>query len=630
MSSLPPKTAAKFKTPTCSLCRQRKLRCDGGNPCGPCSRTRTPVICAYVPKTVGQLRSELPKGGACITCRQRKRRCDGNYPCATCKKSSSACQYREKTTRQRKNGHIRNRSSDAGSSSSRPASPLYSGTESGSRYLNTDRYCRSPSACSSSSSLLDAFMPWSDSGPSSDCGSTSDSSIALPYSNTMHPSIFPTTSNETSYCTLNSIALPTLPTSFYPDSPPLDAISISFDLIAPLPSEEAAELFSMRALFLDHACKYGLIVSPEKRDAISRGDTSGLLVHPVLIHLGQLLGYHIVSHSTTDTWAYPKGQTEAEAEEGVRVLELLEDGGHSLVPDPLTCLQAYTTLSVYCLQKGDIPSFQEFLGKAGDVVLEHSAELGLDDPPELGRTPQFDQSSLAPRGTAQEARSAFSQLMSVDLARGMMTSVPSPLNTSLLPRLRELLATHWTDTEMNMMRAKSLLFLSNSRELVETWHQLELGSAEETEWSQNYWLLVENIRSHLNVINTPWMEVPFIGDDQVVTLKCIIIMALSALMELHALFAPTQPDSGRKFREVVEEIFSITSILSARDFQYIDPSFGICRSVVLRRIFEDDTTAVLPQGGDLSDLGLLNDTSRSMLNIILQQRNRCHPICDSV
>nr|GAT46546.1 predicted protein [Mycena chlorophos] len=60
---------AKFKTPTCVLCRKRKLRCDGGNPCGPCTRTRTPVVCTYVPKTVGQLRSELPKGGACITCR---------------------------------------------------------------------------------------------------------------------------------------------------------------------------------------------------------------------------------------------------------------------------------------------------------------------------------------------------------------------------------------------------------------------------------------------------------------------------------------------------------------------------------------------------------------------------------
>ncbi|KAJ7327930.1 hypothetical protein DFH08DRAFT_884213 [Mycena albidolilacea] len=68
-------TIVRFKTATCILCRQRKLRCDGGSHCGPCSRTKTPVVCTYVPRTSGQLRSELPKGGACLPCRRRKRVC---------------------------------------------------------------------------------------------------------------------------------------------------------------------------------------------------------------------------------------------------------------------------------------------------------------------------------------------------------------------------------------------------------------------------------------------------------------------------------------------------------------------------------------------------------------------------
>ncbi|KAJ7056014.1 hypothetical protein C8F01DRAFT_1234061 [Mycena amicta] len=92
-----PQTKAPTRTPTCTLCRQRKLRCDGKSPCGPCSRARrgSVVVCTYVPKPVGLTRTELPKGAACFSCRRRKRKCDGILPCLTCRSKGhgAACEY---------------------------------------------------------------------------------------------------------------------------------------------------------------------------------------------------------------------------------------------------------------------------------------------------------------------------------------------------------------------------------------------------------------------------------------------------------------------------------------------------------------------------------------------------------
>nr|GAT55704.1 predicted protein [Mycena chlorophos] len=65
-------------------------RCDGGAPCGPCSRSRTPIACTYLPKPVGVLRTDLSKGGACLSCRRKKRKCDGTFPCITCRLSNRA------------------------------------------------------------------------------------------------------------------------------------------------------------------------------------------------------------------------------------------------------------------------------------------------------------------------------------------------------------------------------------------------------------------------------------------------------------------------------------------------------------------------------------------------------------
>ncbi|KAJ6534127.1 hypothetical protein B0H19DRAFT_1383396 [Mycena capillaripes] len=86
----------RMKSSACVPCRQRKLRCDGGSPCKPCSRARAKLSCEYIPRTSSQRRLELPKGGACTECRERKRKCDGKLPCITCSTAARPhlCEYR--------------------------------------------------------------------------------------------------------------------------------------------------------------------------------------------------------------------------------------------------------------------------------------------------------------------------------------------------------------------------------------------------------------------------------------------------------------------------------------------------------------------------------------------------------
>ncbi|KAJ7255848.1 hypothetical protein B0H12DRAFT_1113067 [Mycena haematopus] len=83
------------KTPTCKVCHQRKVRCDGMTPCGSCSRSRKALVCEYL-ESSNRAGSELPKGAACLQCRKRKRKCDGGRPCLACKDTShaDACQHR--------------------------------------------------------------------------------------------------------------------------------------------------------------------------------------------------------------------------------------------------------------------------------------------------------------------------------------------------------------------------------------------------------------------------------------------------------------------------------------------------------------------------------------------------------
>ncbi|KAJ7757770.1 hypothetical protein DFH07DRAFT_819280 [Mycena maculata] len=548
----------KFKTPTCILCRRRKLRCDGGDPCGPCARTRTPVNCIYVPKTIGQLRSELPKGGACISCRQRKRKCDGNLPCHTCTEGSRAdeCRYREKPpgkTKPPKPAHheynfssfTSDTASTSSASSSRPTTPPQLTTQD---LTLPNEYI--PELLPS----FDDFSPWSESVNLSPCP---------PGSYDMFGDLF---------------SAPTF----------LDSLTLPPPDLSPLSPDRDAELSEVRNLFLEHSWQYGLSVPPEKREALSIGDLSGLTIDPILVNTCELLGYLLRYHSHPDGWVSCNGQTPMEADLDIMIRTKLK-GTPGVPPDPLLCLQAYTLLSLYSTQKEDLCGAQGFLRKAGDIVLHHAATLGLEDAPVLDWCPKFDASYLSPQSAAEEVRAAFSQLIYLDIAGSSILELPSILDPALLEQFRRLAAVHRSDTEINFLKAKGMLFLRDSQQLVAGWNQWEFGNPTPSAWSQRYWNLIKEINTHVNFLTTVLMDVSCIPELQMAQppLKTCIIMSQAALAELHGLFASSQPDSRRKHREAVTEIATITRGFSDKDYQYLDPALSMCWSIALKTLYED-------------------------------------------
>ncbi|KAJ7480822.1 hypothetical protein FB451DRAFT_1238529 [Mycena latifolia] len=521
----------ELRTLTCNSCRRRKIRCSGENPCKPCSRARTLLACEYSSGTSSLARAELPKGAACIPCRQRKRRCDGRRPCLTCKNKSQAdsCTYREK--RQRR---------EPGISQARPL------TSSG------------ETAPSTSSSALVIYEHAKRIG----------SAVHPPEDTSPQLDISPSWIEGT---TGSSVTLPTV----------LQTTDISRVALRPPDVDYALdpELFSLRTLFLDNCWQYGLSVSPEKREAMARGDTSGAIVHPIFIPVCQLVGYLFASRSKSACWAHLKGQTAGEVAQGQRVLQMLESPTET--PDPLTCVQVYKLLAVYCAYKNDLRGYEEFLGNAGNLALRYDVLLGLEESSAL----EGAMLAASPRGTVEEARSALAHMVYIEMAARIVMKVPPKLPPLLLAKFRRLAVQDRTNTEGSFVKANSVFLLVQSQELVAEWNDWDTGTIG-LEWSERYRSLHDTIQAHLHVLTTALIESSHLPKLQVLTLKSCVVTLLAALAEVYALFAPFHAETRRKHCDIIAAVADITRLFTPPDHEYFDCTFEVCLGIVSRDIWE--------------------------------------------
>ncbi|KAJ7897419.1 hypothetical protein B0H13DRAFT_2032903 [Mycena leptocephala] len=538
---------------TCKLCRQRKIRCDGENPCGPCSRARKPSTCEYIDPS----RAELPKGAACIPCCFQK--CDGCRPCLTCKNSSQPdkCQYRDQDP-----DYTSNETSDSLAVSA-PAEP---------ETLEDVSSQVDPS-------LAERFLQ------------------AEPISNMTVSNAARPAQSQSSY----------MPTIF---AAPNASISLESEV------DQATELSSIRSLFLNHCWQYGLIISPEKRAAIARGDTSGAIVHSVLISACQLFGYLLASQMDaagdpdSEGYAYLRGHwIERETAQRTRVLTLLDTAvdtdTNPGAPDPLTCVQVYKLLAVYSAQRHNMRGFEEFLGNASNIALRHHIALGLDD---------LESRSWA----ADEGRSALAHLVYLEVACGIILKNPPRLPPVILAKFRRLATMNLEENELNFLRAKGALLLAQSQQLTAEWNRSEPGSMVGSEWGEQWIKVTGCTQTQLGVINTALPDRSLSHKVQFLILKSCMIVALAAMAELYAVFAPFHARARRKHSMIINAIAGISRTLSPTDHKYFDCMSEICWGVASREISEPSeatpqwrvclANAVLPDNpGDNEPLSLVRD-----------------------
>ncbi|KAJ7272882.1 hypothetical protein C8J57DRAFT_260988 [Mycena rebaudengoi] len=548
------------KASPCARCRAMKIRCDGKDPCGPCSRARIAVICNYTNAPTAVYVPELRKGAACSACRRKKKKCSGNWPCHTCvaARKQDDCKFDD----------------DSPLSSTRALIER-------ARELEKLLY----QAKQMTPDILDDQLDPGVLNELDQLGFVSDPLIpsredaeAVAGSNEAGPSdpTFP-----------ESVSFDLLPVTLVHDTvgnPNLgESLNVISNLGAPTESEEG-KLFRLRSLFLQMAPSYGFSLSQKKLDAIAKGDMTGLVVHPVLVHVCHLCGYLFDLLKQT-------GTSRFEIEEESTYMRLIQgslDGMLGPAPNPVTTILTYTTVSLYFLKKVQLERGQEFLAAAGKTAFDHDIDLAC-----LGNVHSDEINhgfSVFPGNDADEMRAVFSHLIYVATVFHLLVKNTPIVDARLVDKFRLLMSTQVaTHVDVNFMRAKSVRLFAETRQLTSAWNSSASSQSPSTLWFDGYWKLIDQIHSHIGLLQPAALKVSFIPDYRTIglALKFSTILALAALADLHATFAPSHSESSRRYRDAITEIVSISSTFASDDLQYLSTILSLCWTVATQGIVEN-------------------------------------------
>ncbi|KAJ7162701.1 hypothetical protein C8R43DRAFT_1123379 [Mycena crocata] len=452
----------RLEKPTCSRCKNRKIRCDGDHPsqCSACSATG--AKCEY--EGYLTVTAELRKGAACLSCRRKKRRCDGRMPCDTCQRGrkKTRCEYPE--------------------------------------------------------GAIGTLLPFPDQN-------LATASISL--------------QNSTPPITPNYTA----------------KISRPFPQAESIQSEGITRI---RKLFLDHRFQLGFSVSDDTLSALSRGHI-GPALQPAVLHACQLIGHMLARHLQSNTWLSLPGHSEDESEQARLALSSLQT--------PLAHVQASTLLASYFFNKGIHVGAREILRSADKVVW-----LGL-----------------SPATPAAEAQAVLSHLVYLDVSYSLILNLPKVLDTRLYTAFKSLIQLPSPDAEINFIRAKSIVLLSEAKELSEEWYRAQLDDAGNTAWQEKYWELMEALDAQRAFIASTLIRTAFVPTLKTMSLslKVCAIIVLTGLTILLELFASDKNELRRKKYEAVCEIIGISGMFSAEDAEYLDPILSTCWRIIIAPLNAD-------------------------------------------
>ncbi|KAJ7240570.1 hypothetical protein C8J57DRAFT_1478182 [Mycena rebaudengoi] len=557
---------------TCARCRAKKIRCDGKDPCGPCSRSRTEVTCNYTSTSTTVYVSELRKGAACSACRRKKKKCSGNWPCLACvaARKEDDCKFDDNSQLSSTRALIeRARELEKLLHQAKQMTPDFVEYQLDPGILNE----------------LDQL------------GSASDP-VALTIREDAEAVA---SSNEAGSSFLKPISFDLQPATLVHDTVGNHDLSVSLDVVPNLgvtTETEEEKLFRLRALFLQTAPQYGFSLSLKKLDAIAKGDMTGLVVHPVLVHVCHLCGYFLDSPKQNGTLV---GFEIEEESTYMRLIQGSLTGMFGPAPNPVTSLIIYTTVSSYFFRRGLLNRGQEFLAAASKAALEHDMDLAC-----LGNaySEKIDEGfSVFPNNDDDEMRATFSHLIYLGTAHHLVVKSTLVVDARLVDTFNLLTLAHSsffpqstqaatsTHVDVNFMRAKCVRLFAETRQLTSTWNGSTSSPSPPALWFDRYWKLIEQIHSHIALLQPASLKVSFIPEYHNVglVLKLSTIFALAALADLHAIFAPSHPESSRRYRDALTEIVSISSTFSesSADFQSLSPILSLCWTVATQAILEN-------------------------------------------
>ncbi|KAJ7717027.1 hypothetical protein B0H16DRAFT_1800396 [Mycena metata] len=373
-------------------------------------------------------------------------------------------------------------------------------------------------------------------------------------------------------------SLPTPPQSELKGEIDLSSLYAKFHFCIP---ETDLTALRSRNLFLEYSWDYGLEFSPAKRAAITRGDTSGVDIHPIFIPLSELMGYAVASELESEETGIPQDATQDELKQRLRVLLLLDSTSEIL--DPLNYVQVHKLLAQYYAQRDDFQGFTTYLASAADVTLDHEAVLGLDDSRVLDGFPHLSCER------AEEARSALAHMVYLVMASSVVIKFRVYIHPMIVTKFSRIAAKR-QQTETNFARATCALLLAQSQELVAEWNRQEPATVFGFEWSARCRELANNIQDYLHDLNTALMRLSPSDQSHALTLKGCAIVSLSALAELHTPFAPFHAVPRQKHRNIINAVASITRTLTPANLSSFDCILEVSLDITSREISQQSPT----------------------------------------
>ncbi|KAJ7082016.1 hypothetical protein B0H15DRAFT_853162 [Mycena belliarum] len=549
---------AKLKTPTCLRCKMRKIRCDGQSVCNTCSAMG--AQCEYDEETADE-RPVLRKGAACTPCRRKKKKCDGRLPCSTCASSRKnvPCEYPDGPSGE---------TSEIGATSRIPADidglPSTSGT-------------------STLPNIPGIFVDLSENLSEIEVSEANAAYVTLAdlararevfvdgYKRGADADKLRLTVTED-----EDMGTEPLPGRFF------DAAA-TFQ--SPIPDESDEDLPQTRQLFLNHRIQLGLSTPDCVLQAISQGETGDGMLHPLLLHACQLMGYMLGRHLQSNIWLFLPGQSAREAEQMRLALTALQPSA------PPACTIAYlqttTLLALYFFNKGDLVGSRSTLAKGAELVATRDLDAPLLDPvasPDNAPLAMGFKTSAVTR--AAEAQAAFAQLVYLDLCQMITLKLPPVLDAPLYAKFRALVNAPNPNAEINFVRAKSAFLLHTAQALAAVWHHAQLDDVKAAQWQKCYWALLEKLDAHRSDLAGALTRVAFCTGLHALAraLKLCTVLTLTALALLLALFAARQPELARRQYDALSEAVSISASFSDADCAHLDAILSACWPLIVETL----------------------------------------------
>ncbi|KAK0468433.1 uncharacterized protein EV420DRAFT_1504407 [Desarmillaria tabescens] len=468
---------------TCTPCRSR---CDGVYPtCGSCSKARKSVNCVYIdPVPTASKGDLLQKGAAC--------KCDASRPfCSTCRIANKEddCQYDDGVHRSIK-AELYDRIREL---------------EERLRVYESQDKCISDSDSSSSRSsserpLSEPILPTKD--------------------ETLSTLFIEGSANQSTAATVLDIIPP------YADLLTGDP----FNLMSPIPIDKGgmevfhmSDLTPMREIFFSYRAQLGVCLSDEKLFAVSRGDVSNTVVHPVMVHVAQLWGALVQEESS-----YFRTITES--------------------------MQ---------LQSG-----REYLLKSAHLVMQYDLHLVRSS-----RSTSNNDTITIP--ATEDEIGAILQVLYVDKAAHVQFHVPclfQPEFDSELYLLSEFHSTIPIDIFAVCARTTAATYIQEVQQLICLWEDEQCCSTRSSRSIIKYWDLMRRIHLHLSRVQPRMLNIGLDVDEHFFrALKVAEIVDITALTELHLLLGSTNLESRQACVNLAGQMVGQFSTYMDEDYGRLDP-----------------------------------------------------------